>query len=138
MDVLPWLKSAMGPTQKLWGPQPPMTSVKMFLFSILRILRQLIHNESLDNDKKLVHVLCYDILGRHFGMKIYYDFSQFFVKFILRQIKTLKRLRDFIIKIPQQFVLFFWLGRKKKVNKFSWHHPKLTDEIIVQKGHEQV
>ena len=35
-------------------------------------------------------------------------------------------------------MVFFWFGRKKKVNKLSWHHPKSTDEIIVQKGHDQV
>ena len=77
-------------------------------------------------------------MSLNFEMKIYYDFSQFFVKFILRRIKTLKRLRDFNRKIPQQFVLVFDLAERKKVNKLSRHHPKLTDEIIIQKGNEQV
>ena len=41
----------------------------------------------------------------YFGMKLYYDFSQF----------------------------LNWLSRKKIVNKLSWYHPKLTYKINVQK-----
>ena len=49
-------------------------------------------------DNRLVHVRLYVIFVRYFGMmlrnfgmKIYYDFSQFFVKFInLRQINKIK------------------------------------------------
>ena len=79
------------------------------------------------------------MMSRYFGMKIYYDFSHFSVKFILRQIQDLEKVaRYYKKKNPQQFVLFNWVSRKKKVNKLSWHHPKITYENIVQKGHEQV
>jgi hypothetical protein len=63
---------------------------------------------------KLVHVLLYDILGRYFGMtlryfgmKIYYDFSQFSCEIYSEANSRLKRLSDFIKKFPQQLILFF-------------------------------
>ena len=43
-------------------------------------------------------------------------------------------MRDFIKKNSTSICsFFFWLGRKKKVCKLSWYHPKLRYKIIVQK-----
>ena len=71
-----------------------------------------------------VHVLLYvnfvsyfGMLSWYSGMKIYHDFSQFLncsCEFFLGKFKTLKRLGDFIKKIPQQFVLLFLTQQEEK------------------------
>ena len=71
---------------------------------------------------KLVHVLLYDILGRYFGMtlryfgmKIYYDFSQFSCEIYFEANSRLKRLSDFIKKNSTAIRSFFdSTGRKIK------------------------
>ena len=76
----------------------------------------------------------YDVLGWKFIM----IFLSFLVKFILRQIQDWKGWVILSKKIPQQFIHFFLLGRKKKLNKLLWYHPKITSQNIVRKGHELV
>ena len=76
-------------------------------------------------------------------MKIYYDFSQFLNCSCEIYFEANSRLDIFELQLVKGFVIslkkfhsssFFFLtpGRKKKVNKFSWNRPKITDEIIVQ------
>ena len=92
---------------------------------------------------KLVHVLLCDIfllyfgmISRYFGTKICYDISQFlycFCEIFFEANSMLIMVRWLHWKNSAAICSLFWLGRKEKVNKLSWYHPKLTYEIIVQK-----
>ena len=65
-------------------------------------------------------------------MKNYYDFSQFLnCSCEIYFEANLRFQKGCVISLKK-------LSRKEKVNILLWHHPKLTYEIIVQNGHEQV
>ena len=78
------------------------------------------------------------MISQYFGMKIYYDFSQFlkfFCKIYFEANSILIKVAWFHYKKFHSNLFFFFLTwQKEKVNKLTWYHPKLIKyKIIVQK-----
>ena len=74
-------------------------------------------------------------------MNIYYDFSQFLnysCKIYLEANLGLRKGCVNSLKKSAAISSFFDSAERKKTKKIFLHHPKLTYEIIVQIGHEQV
>ena len=124
-DLHPWKMS------EVW-PMEGVTFFLKFAKTENQFCRTKNANKELkwNGDKKLVHDLWYDILGcyfgmisLYFGMKNYYDFSQFSWEIYFEANSRQKRLSDFIKKNSTAIRSFFDSAERKKVNKFLWYHP---------------
>ena len=113
------------------------TQYKKFIWSWI-VCQNLTLQEIFVQLHKTCSCLWYNILGHYFGIKnLLWFFSVFLRNLFWGKFKT-EKVEWFHQKKIHGNLFFFWLSRKKKVNKFSWYHPKLTSQNIVHKEHEQV